>query len=142
MKIVWKHIPQDIRQKYALHNKLHNGYIYVKIKKGMYGLRQAAVLAYDNLVNNLKTARYAPVPHAIGLWHHATRRTKFCLCVDDFGVKYYSKADANHLIDALEKNYTCTVDWTGRHFCGLTMDWHYDKNYVDISMLLKDEKIQ
>jgi hypothetical protein len=25
MKIAWKHIPQDIRQKYALHNKLHNG---------------------------------------------------------------------------------------------------------------------
>ena len=85
----------------------------------MYGLKQAAILAYDHLINNLSQHGYSPVPHTLGIWHHKTLRTKFCLCVDDFGVKYYSKADADHLINSLEQHYTCTTDWTGKKFA----DW-------------------
>jgi hypothetical protein len=135
MKIPWKYIPQDIRDRYNLETMVTaDNYIYVKIKKGMYGLKQAAVLAYDNLVHNLAKSGYTPIAHTIGMWQHDTKRTKFCLCVDDFGVKYFCKDDAEHLLQSLRKDYTCTVDWTGRNFCGLTMDWHYDKEYVDISM--------
>ena len=47
MKIHYKYFPEDIRIKYELDSKLSSdGYIYIKIKKGMYGLKQAAVLAY------------------------------------------------------------------------------------------------
>ena len=84
---------------YGLDTKLAaDGHIYIKIEKGMYGLKQAAVLAYDNLVKNLSSHGYSPIPHTIGIWQHATRRTKFCLCVDDFGVKYFTKQDADHLL--------------------------------------------
>ena len=31
MKVHYKYFPTDICQKYTLHNKVHNGYIYVKI---------------------------------------------------------------------------------------------------------------
>mmetsp|Transcript_14726 Transcript_14726/g.21032 ORF Transcript_14726/g.21032 Transcript_14726/m.21032 type:complete len:144 (-) Transcript_14726:778-1209(-) len=58
----------------------------------------------------------------------------FCLCVDDFGVKYYCQADANHLIQSLKSNYEVTVDWEGKHFCGLTFDWKYKEGFVDVSM--------
>lgn len=98
MHIHWKHIPQDIRELYNLFDKLHgDGYIYVKIKKGMYGLKQVAILAFDNnLVKNLSKNGYSPMPNTIGMWEHITRKTKFCLCVDDFGVKsYHSKEDAH-----------------------------------------------
>mmetsp|Transcript_16468 Transcript_16468/g.23423 ORF Transcript_16468/g.23423 Transcript_16468/m.23423 type:complete len:160 (-) Transcript_16468:159-638(-) len=54
--------------------------------------------------------------------------------VDDFGVKYYSKADADHLINALAQDYKLTVDWTGSDFCGLNFDWNYDNKFVDVSM--------
>ena len=40
----------------------------------------------------------------------------FCLCVDDFGVKYFSKDDANHLIQTLNNKYECTIDWEGEFF--------------------------
>ena len=53
MKIHWKHIPEDICVQYNLQELLSNDYIYVKIKKGMYGLKQASILAWDNLVSNL-----------------------------------------------------------------------------------------
>ena len=35
----------------------------------------------------------------------------FCLCVDDFGVYYQFKEDANHLLHILETQYSYTVDW-------------------------------
>ena len=48
MKLLYKHIPQDIQDCYNLDAKVaKDGYIYVKIKKGMYGLKQAAVLAFN-----------------------------------------------------------------------------------------------
>ena len=135
MRIPWKYIPNNIRAQYNLHDKkTKDGHVYVKIKKGMYGLKQAAILAYDNLVSNLKSHGYKPIPNTLGLWNHETRPTTFCLCVDDFGIKYFSKDDIDHLLNALEQNYVCTKDWTGTHFCGLTLDWQYDKNYCDISM--------
>ena len=71
----------------------------------MYGLKQAAVLAYNQLKEKLLPKGYSLVKGTVGLWRHATRKTKFCLCVDDFGVKYYNKEDADHLLNSLRKNY-------------------------------------
>ena len=68
------------------------------------------------------------------MWKHNVRRTTFCVCVDDFGVKYFTQDDANHLLKAIGASYRYTVDWTGANYCGLTFDWHYDSNYVDIAM--------
>ena len=54
MKVKLKHIPEDIRLKYNLYDKVTaDDYIFLKIKKGMYGLKQAAILAYNNLQANL-----------------------------------------------------------------------------------------
>ena len=101
MKIHLKIFPQDIIDQYELLQKVTaDGYVYVKIKKVMYGLKQAAVLAFDHLVEKLKKFGYEPIPHTIGMWTHKERKTTFCLCVDDFGVKYFSKDDAIYLVQA------------------------------------------
>ena len=68
------------------------------------------------------------------MWEHETRRTKLCLCVDDFGIKSFSDADTNHLLDSLKQHYTVTVDHQGTNFCGLNIDWNYKEGYVDISI--------
>ena len=136
MKIPYKYFPPDIRKRYNLEDLVHNGYIYVKIKKGMYGLKQAAILAYTYLCNHLKPFGYYHVPGTHGIFAHESRPTKFCLCVDDFGVKYFSQDDKNHLINTLchQNKFNITIDKTGKHFCGLTLDWNYHPGYVDISM--------
>ena len=59
---------------------------------------------------------------------------KICLCIDNFGVKYFSKSDINHLINSLQTNYKLSTDFTGSNYCGLTIDWDYDRQFVDISM--------
>ena len=100
----------------------------------MYGLKQAAILAYKQLVAHLKPHGYEPIPFSLSLWRHKTRRTKFCLCVDDFGVKYFTKEDADHLLNALKSGYPTSIDWEGKNYCGFTLEWNYKKGYVDVSM--------
>jgi hypothetical protein len=47
MRIKYKYFPAAIREQYNLATFLAtDGYIYIHIKKGMYGLKQAAILAY------------------------------------------------------------------------------------------------
>jgi hypothetical protein len=135
MKIHISNFPADIIERYHLHNLVdRNGYVFIQINKGMYGLKQASVLAYDLLVKNLKKDGYHPIPHTVGLWSHSTKNIYFCLCVDDFGIKYTKKSDADHLLNSLKKHYSLSIDWSGNNFCGLTLDWFYKDGYVDVSM--------
>jgi hypothetical protein len=61
MRIKYKYFPQAIRKQYNLDRFLApDGYIYIRIKKGMYGLKQAAILAYQHLVNQLAPHGYHP----------------------------------------------------------------------------------
>ena len=54
MRIQYKYFPSNIKAIYNIDDLVaKDGYIYVKIKKGMYGLKQAAILAYNQLFDNL-----------------------------------------------------------------------------------------
>ena len=94
MHIHSKDFFDDICEEYNIDSKVApNSFVYVWLNKGMYGLKQATVLAYNHLVNNLQQDDYTPCPSTTGLWHHKTHRTKFCLCVEHFGIKYFNQAD-------------------------------------------------
>ena len=56
------------------------------------------------------------------------------LVASAFGVKYFTEADAKHLIAAVEADYQCTVDWSSSLYCGLNLDWNYEAGHVDVSM--------
>lgn len=112
----------------------HNGHVYIEICRRMYGLPQAGRLANDQLISFLAPHGYRPVPLMPGLWRHDTRDIVFSLVVDDFGVRYTSRADADHLITTLESTYKVSTDWTGSHYCGLTLRWDYTARTCDISM--------
>ena len=88
----------------------------------MYGLKEAGILAFKQLARHLSPLGYEPAPYTPGLWRHTTRPMTFALCVDDFGIKYFSKADALHLVAALKQHYEITTNWTGSLYCGLTLD--------------------
>ena len=77
---------------------------------------------------------YHPSKHAPNIWYHDTRLTKFYSCVDDFGIKYFTNKDANHLINALKQAYEITLDKEGNKFCGLKLEWNYAQGHVDVSM--------
>ena len=55
--------------------------------------------------------------------------------MDGFGVKYVGKEHADHLIKTLETHYdNISVDWEGKLYCGITLEWNYEEGFLDISM--------
>ena len=135
MKMHKSEIPTDIFSRYKMDKIVSkNGYVHFKINKGMYGLKQAAILAYQQLREHLQPHGYYPIPNTVGMWKHKTKPISFCLCVDDFGIKYTNKKDAEHLLETLKTKYTVTTDWSGSNYCGLTIQWDYRNRHVDISM--------
>eukprot|EP00957_Ditylum_brightwellii_P183809 14000828-Ditylum_brightwellii.AAC.1 len=84
MKVPYMLVTNEIRQQYKLGNKVHDGHIYVEIRKGMYGLPQAGCIAHGQLVKHLDKRGYQPVQHTPGLWRHETRDITFSLIADDF----------------------------------------------------------
>jgi hypothetical protein len=136
MRIHRKYVTQEIMDEYDLKDEHFDskGYVYMEIRKGMYGLKEASILAYEQLKEHLAPHGYAPARFTPGLWCHKTKRTTFTLAVDDFGIKYFTKADADHLFAAIESKYVLTKDWTGTNYLGLTLQWNYAAGYVDVSM--------
>jgi hypothetical protein len=59
----------------------------------------------------------------------------FLLVVEDLGIKYVGQENAEHLKASIEKHYQISCDWTGSAYCGLKLDWDYEKNiFIDLSM--------
>ena len=135
MHINLKDLPDDIIQQYHLKQIADkHGYVYTRIDKVMYGLKQAGKIAYDNLVAHLKKFGYAPCRITKGLWKHKTNATTFVLVVDDFGIKYTNEQDLNHLIHALKQRYTISLNKDATNFVGMHLHWDYNKRTVNISM--------
>ena len=109
MRIHKKIISQEVLNEYNIIFDNHD-FTYVEIRIGMYGLNEAGVIAFEQLVQKLKRFGYDPMSQTPGLWKHTSRRTTFTLCVDEFGVKYFSKDDANQLINTIRATYECSID--------------------------------
>ncbi len=50
-------------------------------------------------------------------------------------MKYENKEDADHLIASIKSTYKLTEDWMGNLYCGISLDWDYINQTVNISML-------
>ena len=93
--------PPDIIKHYQLHNKVLKDYVYKEIRKGMYGLPQAGILANKLLKKRLAKHGYFEQPHTPGLFSHKSRPIWFKLAVDNFGIKYIGKETLQHLYNSL-----------------------------------------
>jgi hypothetical protein len=134
MKMLLSRFPEEIIQKYNLNALAVDGWVYIKIRKGMYGLKQAGLLANQLLQTRLAPFSNYPARHTQGLWLHKTRSISFTLVVDDFTVKYVGKQHADHLRNALLRTYELTTNWTATVYSGTTLKWDYDKLTCEISM--------
>ena len=136
MRLKLSDLPADFVEQNGLAAKVHaNGYVYVEIRRGMYGLPQAGLLAQRLLEKRLNAEGYHQSPLTPGLWTHAWRPITFTLCVDDFGVKYVGQEHVDHLMAVLRKDYTISCDPDGKRYLGLDLDWDYETRIVYLSML-------
>ena len=127
-------IPEEIIAQCNLLQLVSNRLVHLEIREGMPGLKQSGHIANDRLHIHLSKFGYYPVAQTPSLWKYATRDIFFSLVFDDFSVKYVGKETADHLIQNLQKLYTISIDWNGSLYCGLTLNWDYDKRTCDISM--------
>jgi hypothetical protein len=134
MKMLLSRFPEEIVNKYNLDALAVDGWVYIEIRKGMYGLKQAGLLANQLLKTRLAPFGYYPARHTPGLWLHKTRPISFLLIVDDFTVKYVGKQHADHLQNALLKTYELTTEWAEKVYSGMTLKWDYKYRICDISM--------
>jgi hypothetical protein len=134
MKMLLSRFPEEIIKKYNLNALAVDGWVYIEIRKGMNGLKQASLLANQLLQTRLSPFGYYPARHTLGLWLHKTRPISFTLVVDDSAVKYVGKQHAEHLRNALLQTYELTTDWTATVYSGMTLKWDYKNRTWDISM--------
>eukprot|EP00804_Cyclotella_cryptica_P005280 CCRYP_015798-RA/>CCRYP_015798-RA protein AED:0.29 eAED:0.29 QI:0/0/0/1/1/1/2/0/570 len=128
-------IPVEIITKYKLHNKANKyGFIFIEVTKGMYGLPQAGLLANLLLEKRLNKHGYFQSKLVPGLWHHNKQSILFTLVVDNFGVKYERKEDADHLLSVLQEHYTVKADWAGTRYIGIHLHWDYVQRKVHLHM--------
>ena len=127
LQITIELVPQKCMDKYDLHSKVKNGYVYFEIVRGMYGLPHTGILANKLLKERLKVHDYSEVPHTPGLFTQQTRPIWFTLTVDNFGVKYIGKEHADHLMTVLKQHYKMDKDWKGELYCGIILKWNCEK---------------
>jgi hypothetical protein len=117
-------VPEEIIEEYKLCEIVtDDSYVYCKIRKGMYGLPQAGLIAQELLEQQLSKVGYSQSKIIPGLWTHETRQTCFTLVVDNFEIKFTKMEDAQHLIQALKQDNTITINWGATKYIGLTIDW-------------------
>jgi hypothetical protein len=63
MKILLSQFPEEIVNKYNLNALAVDGWVYIEIRKGMYGLKQAGLLSNQLLQTRLAPFGYYPARH-------------------------------------------------------------------------------
>eukprot|EP00804_Cyclotella_cryptica_P009391 CCRYP_018074-RA/>CCRYP_018074-RA protein AED:0.17 eAED:0.15 QI:0/0/0/0.75/0/0/4/0/1210 len=135
MRLKLSDIPDHIIKLYKLDKLVTtDGYVYVLIQKGMYGLPQVGIIAQQLLEKRLALKGYRQSSITPGFWKHDWHPISFTLCVDDFGVKYVGIKHAHHLLQTLNEHYETSQDWKGERYLGLTIAWDYTLQQVQLSM--------
>jgi hypothetical protein len=132
MRMLLSKFPEEIINTYNLRAMAVDGWVYIEIRKGMHGLKQAGLLANQLLQKGLAPFGYYPARHTHGFWLQKTRQIALSLIVNDFTMKYVGTEDAEHLRNTLLRSYELTTHWGGTLYSGMTLKWDYQKRTCDI----------
>ena len=129
-------IPQEFITEYKLDEFVQDGWIYFEMRRGMYGLPQAGILANNLLRDRLAKFDYYEATTTPGLWRHKWRPIMFALIVDDFAIQYVGDAHLDHLRQALKQHYNVSEELDGTRFAGMTLKWNYSTTHTERSCRL------
>ena len=128
-------IPQEIIKEYNLTTIVHkDGYCYAEIRKAMYRLRESGYIANIELKRILGLEGYVPSRFTPGLFTHKNRDIAFSLVVDDFGVRYTKKEDAEHLVKTIQGRHPIKTDCEPTFYLGVTLEFNYEDRTCKMSM--------
>ena len=76
------YLPEDLIEEYKLCNKVTNNcYVYVEVRKGIYGLTHSGIIENQNLEERLHNNGYHQYKYTPIFWTHASRPISFSLLV-------------------------------------------------------------
>ena len=114
MKVQYRHFPEDIRKIYKLDEKVTNsGHIYINQKRYVWTKTSGSASLWKTCAQFSTIWLHTDKRHSY-IMEAQTRPTTFCVCIGDLGIKYYTEADGQHLINSLCNHYKCTTDWEGK----------------------------
>jgi hypothetical protein len=103
LRLKLNELPDDVMEEYGLKDKATpGGFVFVEVRKGIYGLPQAGILAQKLLKERLRAHGYHQSKIIPGFWTHDILPISFTLAADDFRVKYVGKENVEHLINVLK----------------------------------------
>jgi hypothetical protein len=129
-------IPQEFNNKYKLDKIARNSWIYFEMRRGIYGLPQAGILANKLLRDRLAEFDYYKAAATPGLWRHKWHPIMFALIVDNFAIQYVGDAHLDHLYQALKKHYEVSEEINGTRFTGIKLKWNYSPIHTKCSCCL------
>ena len=134
-RVKLSNIREEIINEYDLHEKASlDGWVYIKVVQGMYGLPQSGSLGHDLLEQRLNQEGYFQSKIVPGFWMHKDRKIRFVLVVDDFGINFVQQGDLDQLINTLKCYYDIIVDMSGKEYVKINLNWDYENQQVNISM--------
>ena len=122
-----KHMTATTLADFSLNPYVSEGKILFEVNGSMYGHPAAGRIAQTDFKELVKAHDYYEHPDVPCLFLHRTRPTSFTLIVDDLGIKIFSEADLQHLIDTIKTKWDVKVDRTGAKYNGIRLLWDYDK---------------
>jgi hypothetical protein len=137
IRIAVKKISAANIEKYSLSKFIQKNAVLFRVDKCLWGLPQAGLLSQQRLVAHLALHGYRQVDANVPCYFkHDSNSASFTLVVDDFGIKYTRKEDAQHLLDTICMLYpSIKVDWSGSKYLGFQLDWNYSSRpSVSLSM--------
>ena len=110
----------------------------MECRKSIYGISEAGYISKKQPQKSLALHVYASFRLTPGLWQHNTCPITFILVVNNFSIKYVGTEHAENFHRILAYHYEkIEQDWTGELFCGITIYFHYEAVYVDISSIIR-----
>jgi hypothetical protein len=104
MQILLASFPIWIVEQYDLKKHVLNEFVHLEMRRAIWGLPQAGILANKQLRRKSAPFGYYECINTPGLWYHISRPISFTLVVDDFGVKYVGQEHSDHLIASISEH--------------------------------------
>jgi hypothetical protein len=96
--------PEWIQEQYNLKLLAYKGNVHLEMRRAVWGLPQAGILANKRLWHKLALLGCCKHVNTPGLWYHESHPISFTLIVNNIGVKYVNKEDVNHLVKSMKKH--------------------------------------
>ena len=135
MQFAMSEIPQEIIDEYNLKTVVNEDiYCYAGIRKPLYGLLEAGYITNVKLKRILGLEGYIPSKFTPGLFTRKIREIVFSLVVDDFGVRYKKREDAENLLKTIQGRYPVKAEWDPIFYLGVTLEFDYKERTCKMSM--------